>query len=46
MIEDVKLAANGKAEVDFYGRLNGAIPSVTEAYEAINKCFAGREVQK
>jgi len=45
MIEDVKLAVNGKALVDFYGRLNGAIPSVTEAYHAINECFAARGVK-
>lgn len=44
MIEDVKLAVNGRASVDFYGRLNGAIPSVKEAYQAIIKCLTGREV--
>jgi 2-oxoglutarate ferredoxin oxidoreductase subunit alpha len=44
MIEDVKLAVNGQAQVDFYGRLNGAIPSVTEAYDAIIKSLAVREV--
>jgi 2-oxoglutarate ferredoxin oxidoreductase subunit alpha len=43
MIEDVKLAVTGKAKVDFYGRLNGAIPSVTETYEAIMKCLSGQE---
>jgi len=26
MIEDVKLAVNGKAYVDFYGRSGGGIP--------------------
>lgn len=46
MIEDVKLAVNGKAEVNFYGRLNGAIPSVNEAYKAINDCLTGQEVRK
>jgi 2-oxoglutarate ferredoxin oxidoreductase subunit alpha len=44
MVEDVRLAVNGRAKVDFYGRLNGAIPSVNEAYDAINKCLAAREV--
>jgi 2-oxoglutarate ferredoxin oxidoreductase subunit alpha len=43
MIEDVRLAVEGKARVDFYGRLNGAIPSVTEAYNAIIKCLSGEE---
>ncbi|HOP73790.1 MAG TPA: 3-methyl-2-oxobutanoate dehydrogenase subunit VorB [Bacillota bacterium] len=46
MIEDVKLAVNGKSEVEFYGRYNGAIPSVTEVYQAIMKSFEGREVHK
>jgi 2-oxoglutarate ferredoxin oxidoreductase subunit alpha len=45
MIEDVRLAVNGRAEVDFYGRLNGAIPSVNEAYAAINQSLAAREVR-
>jgi 2-oxoglutarate ferredoxin oxidoreductase subunit alpha len=44
MIEDVKLAVNGKAAVEFYGKLNGTIPSVTEVYEAIMKCFASKGV--
>ncbi len=35
MIEDVKLAVNGQANVDLFGRLNGAIPTVNEVYEAI-----------
>jgi 2-oxoglutarate ferredoxin oxidoreductase subunit alpha len=43
MIEDVRLAAEGRAKVNFYGRLNGAIPSVTEAYDAIMKCLSGEE---
>jgi 2-oxoglutarate ferredoxin oxidoreductase subunit alpha len=45
MVEDVRLAVNGRAKVDFYGRLNGAIPSVNEAYAAINKSLAAREVR-
>jgi 2-oxoglutarate ferredoxin oxidoreductase subunit alpha len=44
MVEDVRLAVDGRARVDFYGRLNGAIPSVNEAYAAINKCLTAREV--
>lgn len=44
MIEDVKLAVNGKAQVDLFGRLNGTIPSVTETYQAIMKCLTGKEV--
>ncbi|MGE5582522.1 MAG: 3-methyl-2-oxobutanoate dehydrogenase subunit VorB [Bacillota bacterium] len=44
MIEDVKLATGGLATVDFYGRLNGAIPSVTEVYEAILQCLSKQGV--
>lgn len=44
MIEDVKLAVGSQTKVDFYGRLNGAIPSVNEAYEAMLKCFSSQEV--
>ncbi|MGD8400636.1 MAG: transketolase C-terminal domain-containing protein, partial [Bacillota bacterium] len=44
MVEDVKLAVNGQAQVDFYGRLNGAIPSVNEAYAAIMKILTAGEV--
>jgi 2-oxoglutarate ferredoxin oxidoreductase subunit alpha len=44
MIEDVKLAVNGKTAVEFYGKLNGTIPSVTEVYEAIMKSFASKGV--
>jgi 2-oxoglutarate ferredoxin oxidoreductase subunit alpha len=44
MVEDVRLAVDGRAPVDFYGRLNGAIPSVNEAYARINKCLTAREV--
>lgn len=44
MVDDVKMAVNGQAKVSFYGRLNGAIPTVTEAYQAIMKLLAGQEV--
>ena len=44
MIEDVRLAVNGQAEVDFYGRLNGAIPAVPEVYQEIIKCSARQGV--
>jgi 2-oxoglutarate ferredoxin oxidoreductase subunit alpha len=30
MVEDVMLAVNGKAEVDFYGRMGGGVPSENE----------------
>ncbi len=37
MIEDVKLAASGKAEVNFYGRTGGVIPSPVEILEEVKK---------
>jgi len=35
MVEDVRLAVNGKAEVDFYGRMGGSIPTEDEIFERI-----------
>jgi 2-oxoglutarate ferredoxin oxidoreductase subunit alpha len=35
MVEDVMLAVNGKAEVDFFGRMGGGIPSEEEIIEKI-----------
>ncbi|MDP3803948.1 MAG: 3-methyl-2-oxobutanoate dehydrogenase subunit VorB [Candidatus Omnitrophota bacterium] len=35
MVEDVRLAVNGRAKVDFYGRMGGGIPSDTEILEKI-----------
>lgn len=40
MIEDVRLAVEGKAPVSFYGRNGGVIPSVNEIYEEIMKVDA------
>lgn len=37
MVEDVKLAVNGKIPVNFYGRYGGMIPSPEEIYEALVK---------
>jgi len=38
MIDDVRLAVNGRMEVDFYGRVGGVIPAPQEIAEAIRKC--------
>ena len=35
MIEDVRLALNGRREVEFYGRVGGIVPSVEELLEKI-----------
>lgn len=37
MVEDVKLAANGKSKVDFYGRSAGVVPTPTEVLDAVRK---------
>ncbi len=37
MVEDVKLAVNGKAPVLFYGRSGGGIPSVDDVFEQIRQ---------
>jgi len=39
MIEDVKLSVNGKAEVNFYGRAGGMIPSPEEILKEVKKCL-------
>lgn len=35
MVEDVRLAVNGRANVDFYGRMGGGVPSESEILEKI-----------
>lgn len=37
MVEDVRLAANGRAPVDFYGRCGGMIPSEEEVFAEIKR---------
>ena len=39
MVEDVKLAVNGKVPVEFYGRMGGIIPAPEEVYDAFVKYF-------
>jgi len=39
MVEDVRLAVDGKVPVDFYGRMGGIIPSPEDVYEAFVKSF-------
>ncbi|MGM0613107.1 MAG: 3-methyl-2-oxobutanoate dehydrogenase subunit VorB [Bacteroidota bacterium] len=41
MIEDVKLAVNGKVPAEHFGRLGGIIPSSEEIIEAVRKNFIG-----
>ena len=37
MVEDVRLAVNGKVKVDFYGRIGGMIPSPEEVLKELEK---------
>lgn len=39
MVEDVRLAVNGKAEVGFYGRTGGAVPTPAEVLEKVRENF-------
>ncbi len=36
LVEDVILAVNDRAKVDFFGKLNGTVPTVREVYNTIN----------
>lgn len=40
MVEDVRLAVNGKVPVEFYGRMGGMIPQPDEIVEEIKKLFS------
>jgi 2-oxoglutarate ferredoxin oxidoreductase subunit alpha len=41
MVEDVKLAVNGKVKVEFFGRFGGIIPSPEEVVEALEHKLIG-----
>ncbi len=41
MVEDVRLAVNGKAPVEFFGRTGGVIPNHSEVLEAIKSLAGG-----
>lgn len=40
MLEDVRLAVNGKVPVDFYGRVGGNVPSVEEIQGQLSKMLS------
>ena len=44
MVEDVRLAVNGRASVDFYGRTGGVLPTPEEVLEQIERIAAGQPV--
>ena len=37
MVEDVRLAVNGRVPVEFYGRMGGIVPSPDDVFEALKK---------
>ena len=39
MVEDVRLAVNGKVPVEFYGRMGGSIFSPEEVFNAFSEKF-------
>ena len=41
MVEDIKLAVNGKEEVRFYGRTGGIVPTVDEIYQYVKSIIGG-----
>jgi 2-oxoglutarate ferredoxin oxidoreductase subunit alpha len=41
MVEDVRLAVNGKTKVEFYGRMGGIVPTPEEILEHLEKLFIG-----
>ncbi len=41
MLEDVKLAVNGKTKVEFYGRMGGMVPSPDEILKSLEEKIAG-----
>jgi 2-oxoglutarate ferredoxin oxidoreductase subunit alpha len=45
MVEDVRLGAGGRTQVQFYGRMGGIIPSPDEVVEALNR-IVKRDVER
>lgn len=45
MVEDVRLAVNGRAPVSFYGRPGGAILAVEDVLSSIRNCVQGSEMK-
>ena len=45
MLQDVRLAANGRVPVEFYGRMGGMVPFPDEVLEAIQRLVSGYKPQ-
>ncbi len=41
MVEDVRLAVNGKVPVEFYGRMGGVVPDPEEIFKVLVQKFEG-----
>lgn len=44
MLEDVRLAVNGKIRVEFYGRMGGIVPTPDEVLQKIEEKFIGEKI--
>jgi len=44
MLEDVRLAVNGKTPIEFHGRMGGIVPSPDEILQKIEEIFIGEKV--
>ena len=44
MVEDVRLAVNGKVSVEFHGRMGGVVPTPEEILQKIEEKFVGETV--
>ncbi|MCB0729920.1 MAG: 3-methyl-2-oxobutanoate dehydrogenase subunit VorB [Ignavibacteriae bacterium] len=44
MVEDVRLAVNGKVPVEFYGRMGGVVPDPEEILKVLEEKFVGAAV--
>ena len=42
MVEDVRLAVNGRVPVEFYGRMGGIVPSPDEVLRALKEKILGK----
>ena len=42
MVEDVRLAVNGRVPVEFYGRMGGIVPSPDEVLRALKEIVLGK----
>jgi 2-oxoglutarate ferredoxin oxidoreductase subunit alpha len=42
MIDDVRIAVNGRWPVEFFGRTGGVVPTVAEVIEAVEKQWERR----